>query len=152
MTLGLIRVVYGENERSVMLLIPQLTLLRFDPPEYELEADHGSVRWKIRDGLLVAREGCGGAGFLALDVRRESAPQDDPAKVRMEVEVSNFYPAIAGFSMPVYKATQALVHVLVTHAFLRSLAKLELAESKVKALAPEGDSPVADAAASKTPV
>ncbi len=143
-TLGLIRVLYGENERSVILLARPLTLLRFDPPDYQLEAEHGNVRWKIRDGLLVARSGRGGAGYLSLDVRRETEAGTDPAKIRIEVEVANFYPAIAGFSMPVYKATQALVHVLVTHAFLRSLATLELAESKVKRLAPEDDSPVAD--------
>jgi hypothetical protein len=31
--------------------------------------------------------------------------------------------------------TQSAVHVLVTHAFLRSLAKLDLAQSKVGVLA-----------------
>jgi hypothetical protein len=31
--------------------------------------------------------------------------------------------------------TQSVLHVLVTHAFLRSLAKLQLAESKVGTLA-----------------
>ncbi len=46
--------------------------------------------------------------------------------------MANFYPAIAaGFSMPVYEATQSAIHVLVTHAFLRSLAKLRLARSHV---------------------
>src|SRR5579884_2007366 len=63
-TLGLIRVAYGENERSVVFLGRPLTLLRFDAPEYVLERDHGSVRWQIRDGLLVARSGRG-CGFLA---------------------------------------------------------------------------------------
>ena len=131
-TLGLIRVVYGENERSVVLLARPLTLLRFDAPEYELEADHGTVRWPIRDGLLVARAGRG-SGFLALDVQRQP-----PDRLRIEVEVANFYPSIAaGFSMPVYRATQAFVHVLVTHAFLRSLATLELKESRIGRLAGE---------------
>ncbi len=149
-TLGLIRVVYGENERSVVFLARPFKLLRFEAPEYGLEADHGTVRWRIRDGLLVAREG-NGRGYLALDVRREPGSDPDTAKLRIEVEVANFYPAIAaGFSMPVYMATQAFVHVLVTHAFLRSLATLELAESKVKRLAqpaptngatPEADTP-----------
>jgi hypothetical protein len=129
MTLGLIRVVYGENERAVALVGRPFTLLRFEAPEYELEGDHGSVRWQIRDGLLVARSGKG-CGFLALDVKRQE--QD---KVRIEVEVANFYPAIAaGFSMPVYRVTQAFIHVMVTHAFLRSLATLELEESKVGVL------------------
>jgi hypothetical protein len=135
-TLGLIRVVYGEDERAVVLLGRPLTLLRFEAPEYALEPDHGNVRWQIRDGLLVTRAGRG-SGFLALDVRRE-----DEARLRIEVEVANFYPAIAArFSMPVYRATQAFVHVLVTHAFLRSLATLELKESKVGRLAGETEWP-----------
>jgi hypothetical protein len=130
-TLGLIRVVYGEDERRVVLLIRPLTLLRFDAPEYRLEPGHGNVRWRIRDGLLVARAGRG-CGFLALDVRRLEGMVGDRDRLRIEVEVANFYPAIAaGFSMPVYEATQSVIHVLVTHAFLRSLAALDLAKSKV---------------------
>jgi hypothetical protein len=131
-TLGLIRVVYDTDERSVVLLARPLTLLRFCGPEYVLDGDHGVVRWRIRDGLLVARSGrrC---GFLALDVRRlDDREIDGKARVRIELEVANFYPAIAaGFSTPVYKLTQNVVHVLVTHAFLRSLAKLDLATSRV---------------------
>jgi hypothetical protein len=129
-TLGLIRVVYGEDERSVVLLGRPLTLLRFDAPEYVLEPDHGNVRWRIRDGLLVARAGRG-CGFLAIDVRYLATEPDGRVKIRIEVEVANFYPAIAGFSLPVYEMTQSAIHVLVTHAFLRSLARLDLAKSKV---------------------
>jgi hypothetical protein len=130
-TLGLIRVVYSENERSVVLLGRPLTMLRFDAPEYTLDDDHATVRWRIKDGILVAREGSG-CGFLALEVHR--FPLDSQGRVRLhiEVEVANFYPAIAaGFGVPVYKATQSFIHVLVTHAFLRSLARLDLAQSKV---------------------
>ena len=130
-TLGLIRVVYGENERSVVLLARPLTLLRFDAPDYVLERDHGSVRWRIRDGLLVARAGRG-CGFLALVVTHLASEDSGRERVLIEVEVANFYPAIAaGFSVPVYEVTQSAIHVLVTHAFLRSLARLDLAESKV---------------------
>lgn len=158
-TLGLIRVVYGENERSVVLLGRPLTLLRFEAPKYVLEPGHGSVCWRIRDGLLVARAGRG-CGYLAIDVRRaradataqegavlppderatlQSSPQrqrpiplDDRATLQIEVEVANFYPSlVVGFSTPFYEATQSSIHVLVTHAFLRSLAKLNLAKSRV---------------------
>ena len=126
-----IRVVYDENQRSVVFLGRPLTLLRFDAPEYELERDHGKVSWRIRDGLLVARAGRG-CGFLSLDVRHLGTEPDGRVKLRIEVEVANFYPAIAvGFSSPVYEATQSAIHVLVTHAFLRSLANLNLAPSKV---------------------
>ena len=139
-TLGLIRVVYGPDERLVILLARPLTLLRFDAPEYVLDCDHGKVVWRIRDGLLVARSGRG-CGFLALDVRRlDRGDQDGKGCVRIEVEVANFYPAIAaGFSTPVYKVTQNAIHMLVTHAFLRSLANLDLATSRVGRL--RGDQP-----------
>jgi len=136
-TLGVIRVIYGQHSRSVVFLTKPFTLLRFEPPEYVLEPEHGKIVWRIRDGLLVARNGRG-SGYLALDVRREapSAQANGQAKLRIEVEVANFYPAIAvGFSMPVYEATQSSIHVLVTQAFLRSLATLQLEESKVGQLA-----------------
>jgi hypothetical protein len=130
-TLGLIRVVYGENERSVVFLGRPLTLLRFDAPDYGLDREHGSVRWQIRDGLLVARSGRG-CGFLALVVTHLGSDASGRERILIEVEVANFYPAIAaGFSVPVYEVTQSAIHVLVTHAFLRSLAHLDLAKSKV---------------------
>lgn len=131
-TLGLIRVVYGEDARSVVLFARPLTLLRFEAPEYLIEPDHGKVSWRIRDGLLVARSGRG-CGFLAIDVQRlDDGRQTGTARVRIEVEVANFYPSIAeSFSTPVYEVTQNSIHVLVTHAFLRSLARLDLAQSKV---------------------
>lgn len=134
-TLGLIRVVYSADSRSVVLLIKPLTLLRFDAPEYTFDSGHGAVRWRIRDGLLVARAGRG-SGYLELDVRRHPDDPDGRARVEIDVDVSNFYPSIAvGLSTPVYQMTQSAVHVLVTHAFLRSLAKLDLATSKIGQLA-----------------
>ena len=131
-TLGLIRVVYGADERRVVFLARPFTLLRFEAPEYTLESDHGEIKWRIRDGLLVSRKGRG-CGFLAIDVARlDDGADDGVAHTRIEVEVANFYPSIASsFSTPVYEATQSSIHVLVTHAFLRSLATLDLARSKV---------------------
>jgi hypothetical protein len=139
-TLGAIRVIYGPEERRVVLFARPLTLLRFSAPEYVIEPGHGKVKWHILDGLLVARAGRNGSGFLSLDVEREEAPADgaELATLHVHVEVANFYPAIAaGLSTVIYEATQSFVHVLVTHAFLRSLAKLELAESKVRQLSDE---------------
>jgi len=130
-TLGVIRVLYAKDERCVVLLTKPFTLLRFEPPEYTLDRDHGRLSWAIRDGLLVSRAGCG-SGFLSVSVRRETGAAD-PATLWIEVEVANFYPAIASrLGTPVYEATQAFLHVLVTHAFLRSLATLELKESQVR--------------------
>ena len=106
--------------------------MRFEAPEYTIESGHGAIKWRIRDGLLVSRGGRG-CGFLAIDVNCLDDGEDGGrARVLIEVEVANFYPAIAeSFSTPVYEATQSSIHVLVTHAFLRSLAKLDLAPSKV---------------------
>jgi len=155
-TLGIIKIKYSSDSRSVVLLGRPLTLLRFGIPEYTIEDDHGAVRWPIRDGLLVARAGRGKGGFLALDVRRET-PRDAtgsaPAQedLLIEVEVANFYPSIAvGFSEPVYEMTQSAVHVLVTHAFLRSLAKLDLARSKVGQFADQPETGDWDAAAERS--
>ena len=141
-TLGLIRVVYDTDSRSVVLLGRPLTLLRFGTPEYTMEDDHGVVTWHIRDGLLVARAGRG-CGFLSLDVRRQPPDGSARRRVRIEVAVANFFPSIAaGFSIPVYEMTQSTIHVLVTNAFLRSLSKLDLATSKVGQFA-EPDEPAA---------
>ncbi|HUY59341.1 MAG TPA: hypothetical protein VMV16_06490 [Solirubrobacteraceae bacterium] len=131
-TLGVIRVVYSHDERAVVLLTRPLTLLRFEPPQYTLEPDHGRISWAIRDGLLVSRAGRG-SGFLSVAVRRDPTGARDLATLGIEVEVANFYPAIASrLGKAVYEATQAFMHVLVTHAFLRSLATLELDESPVR--------------------
>jgi hypothetical protein len=137
-TLGLIRVRYSKTERSVVLLGLRLRLLTFAAPEYELEPEHGIVRWRIARGLLVARRGHGGAGHLQIDVRR--LPDESPGRARLhlEVEVANFHPAIAsGLGRRAYNMTQARIHVLVTHGFLRSLARLDLAESRVGRFAVE---------------
>jgi hypothetical protein len=144
MTLGLVRVRYGEDERCVVLIARPLTLLRFTAPEYELAEDHGRVTWWIRDGLLVARAGRNHRGRLSLLVARHGRASGGTETVTVEVEVANFYPSIlSGFSTLVYEATQSLVHELVTHAFLRSLARLELAESRVGRLAATRGAPAA---------
>jgi hypothetical protein len=132
-TLGLIRVLYSESERSVVLLERHLKLLTFDVPEYEMSAERGLVRWRINRGLLVARSGHGGLGHLQIDVRRLPVQADGCARLHVEVEVANFHPAIATrLGKRVYNATQSRIHVFVTHGFLRSLARLDLAESRVR--------------------
>jgi hypothetical protein len=142
-TLGLVRVRYSETERSVVLVGRPLRLLTFAAPEYEIEAGGGMVRWRIVRGLLVARKGHRGAGHLQIDVRRLADERPGRARLHIEVEVANFHPAIAsGFGRRVYNATQARIHVLVTHGFLRSLARLDLQESRVGRLArPTSPSP-----------
>ena len=138
-TLGLIRVTYTEDERAVVLLFRPLVLLRFRAPEYEFFPDRGIVRWRIENGLLVSPRGRGGRGYLEIDVRRLPPEEVGWSTVHVEVEVASFYPAIAtwltGF---VYSHTQSKIHVIVTHGFLRSLARLELEESAVGRFAEQG--------------
>jgi hypothetical protein len=142
-TLGLVRVLYSEGERSVVLLARPIKLLTFKAPEYELDSEHGVVRWRIERGLLVARRGRGGHSHLQIDVRRLPGRRPGETRLHVEVEVANFHPAIAsGLGRRVYNVTQARIHVFVTHGFLRSLARLDLAESKVGRLAPVETPPV----------
>ena len=137
-TLGLVRVLYSESERSVVLLGRPLKLLTFDAPEYRMQDDHALVRWRIKRGLLVAKSGHGGHGHLQIDVRRLPDAVAGEACLHIEVEVANFHPAIAfRLGRRVYNTTQAKIHLFVTNGFLRSLARLDLAESKVGALVPE---------------
>jgi hypothetical protein len=135
-TLGLVHVYYGEHERSIVLIARPLKLLTFGAPEYELEPLRGLVRWSIVRGLLVARRGRNGGGYLQIEVRRRADEDAGRAHLHIEIEVANFYPSIAGLGRRLYDVTQSRVHVVVTHGFLRSLRRLDLAESRVKRLAP----------------
>lgn len=131
-TLGLVRVDYQGQGRQVKAL-GLIPLLTFQEPEYEMDGRRGVVRWRIDRGILVAARGRGGAGYLEIDIsRRESRDYEGQAIAHVEVEVANFYPAIASsISRWVYENTQSRVHVIVTHGFLRNLARLDLSESKV---------------------
>lgn len=140
-TLGLVHVRYGERVRSVVLLVPALKLITFAEPEYEMDAERGVVRWRILRGLLVARKrrivadtGAGAAvGHLQIEIRKlhDESPEDaegdrvpSRARLQIEIEVANFYPAIAfALSRRLYDISQSRIHVLVTRAFLRSLAR-----------------------------
>jgi hypothetical protein len=134
-TAGLIRVVYTERERFVVLVTRPLVLLRFQAPEYEMDARRGIVRWRIERGLLVARRGRG-RGYLPIEVQRRDGDGAPTGRLHVEVEVASFYPAIAeSVGRWVYQQTQSRVHVIVTHGFLRSLARLDLPQSRVGRLA-----------------
>jgi hypothetical protein len=130
-TLGIIRVKYTEGERFVCVLFRPFVLLSFKAPEYEMDANRGIVRWRIDRGVLVSREGRG-AGHLEIDVQRHVQSSDGRAILHVEVEVANFYPTLAfRIGRWFYANTQSRIHVIVTHGFLRSLARLDLAESRV---------------------
>jgi hypothetical protein len=144
-SLGLLRVLYTPVSREVVLLRRPLRLLTFREPRYETEANRGTVTWPIDRGILVAPNGRGN-GYLRISVERPDEPPAEPdgeVTVRVSSEVANFYPALAAGWLPrwaarigsfLYRFTQLRIHVLVTNAFLRSLARLELAPSVVGAL------------------
>ncbi|HEX4465941.1 MAG TPA: hypothetical protein VH025_02020 [Solirubrobacteraceae bacterium] len=143
-TLGLIQVRYTEGDRSVVFIGRPLKLLTFQAPEYEMSATRGLVRWRIERGLLVSRRGRGGEGYLQIEVLRRGGQSrgDEREAIYVEVEVANFYPSIAtGLGRRLYNATQSRIHVIVTYGFLRSLARLDLAESRVGRL--DGQTPPA---------
>ena len=141
-TLGIIRVKYTEAERFVCVLFRPFVLLSFKAPEYEMDAERGIVRWRIEKGVLVSKSGRG-RGYLEIDVqRRRARPTAGEAILHVEVEVANFYPSLAsGISNWFYANTQSRIHVIVTHGFLRSLARLDLAESRVGRFADVEDVP-----------
>lgn len=136
-SLGLLRVLYTATAREVVLRRRPFVLLRFFAPEYDVRQEGGTVTWRINRGLLVAPAGRG-EGYLRMDVERRS---EDPATgevtLRVTSQVANFYPAIRGWGWfsrigrVIYRFTQLKIHVLVTNAFFRSLANLDLAPSVV---------------------
>jgi hypothetical protein len=137
---GLIRLVYGERFRTVVFVARWLSLLRFGAPRYEASGDRGSVTWPIDRGLLVSGEGRG-SGWLRIAVERDPVLQRDPApdghaRVRIRVEVRNFYPWLRGrggfarLGVWIYSQTQLRIHRRLAVGFMRSLATLELPQPR----------------------
>lgn len=141
-TLGLVRIVYAEDSRAVVLLTRRLPLLRFRAPEYDTSPGRGCVTWRIERGLLVASVGRDN-GFLRIVVDRGPDEPGPRQEINVQVEVRNFYPWLRGggrfarFGAWIYGQTQLRIHVLLCNAFLRSLARLDLPPSRVGALAGE---------------
>jgi hypothetical protein len=135
-SLGVLRVLYTEVSREVVAFTRPFVLLRFRAPEYETEPLRGTVTWPIERGLLVAPSGRD-RGYLRLTVRRP--PESDGSSevvVTVSSEVVNFYPLLSRIARVIYNQTQLRLHVIVTYAFLRSLANLELEPSAVGTLRP----------------
>jgi hypothetical protein len=116
-TLGVVRVrARGDGGRELLLLSRPLVLMAFSAPRL---AD-GEVSWAIEGGALAARGG--GELRVALRVRGPASP--GRVRARAQVEVSGYHPSVAAWvARWAYLATQAQVHVLVTHGFLRSLVE-----------------------------
>jgi hypothetical protein len=138
---GLLKVRYGPDSREIVAL-GFIVLLRFHKPEYELGSTRGVVTWRINKGFLVAPGGRS-KGHLRITVERiDDGNGSDEARLRVTSEVGAFVPmltfpglrALSGLGRWLYRQTQLRIHVIVTHAFLRSLANLELERSEVGAL------------------
>lgn len=135
--LSLIRIVYGPDSTTVVLLSKRIPLLRLRAPSYEVAEDGsgGSVTWPIERGLLVAAQGRD-QGHLRIRVRQQPDPAGDPECERLLVRVAirNFYPWLRGsgrfsrFGAWLYARTQLTLHVIVCNGFLRSLSRLEFPE------------------------
>ena len=141
-SLGLLRVLYSSDAREIALVGRPFVLLRFYAPEYKMAADGGTVTWRIKDGVLVQPSGRG-KGYLRISVQRGSGDNgSDQITGTVTSEVANFYPLVAGWGWfrrigrHVYRVTQLRIHVILTHAFLRSLARLDLVRSRVGTFAP----------------
>jgi hypothetical protein len=155
-SLGLIRVLYGPDSRDVVLIARPLKLLTFTAPEYDIEGNRGVVTWRIKKGLLVAPMGRG-KGYLRICVARPDHDEGEMLTARVSSEVASFYPLIGGWGWFrkiggfLYRITQLRVHVIVTNAFFRSLARLDLAPSVVGALRMAEEEPAAVEETGRTP-
>lgn len=126
-----LRVMYTPTGRA-MALFGLIPLITFHEPDYDLAADRGAVRWRIRRGLLVSQRGANRDGYLQIVVERLPSVREGMGRCRVEVTVANFYPSIADrISRRLYSATQSRLHVTVAYGFLRSLANGNLVPSRV---------------------
>ena len=102
-----------------------------------MDDERGIVRWRIRERAARRARGRERRRATWRSTCAAAPRRRSPAsRLHVEVEVANFYPSIASRLAPlVLPATQSRIHVIVTHGFLRSLARLDLAESRVRRFA-----------------
>jgi hypothetical protein len=141
MSLGILNVRYGPDSREIVAF-GRIVLLRFHKPDYEASSEHGCVTWRINKGFLVAPGGRN-KGHLRICVERPAGVNgSDEVTVQVSSEVGAFVPmltfpglrALSGLGRWLYRQTQLRIHVIVTHAFLKSLGDLELESSRVGSL------------------
>jgi hypothetical protein len=140
---GALKIRYSSDSREIVAF-GFIVLLRFHKPDYEANSCRGCVTWRINKGLLVAPGGRN-KGQLRICVERPremNGDGDGDVTVNVSSEVGAFVPmltfpglrSLSGFGRWLYRQTQLRIHVIVTHAFLRSLGNLELEQSQVGAL------------------
>jgi hypothetical protein len=138
---GLLKIRYGSDCREIVAL-GFIVLLRFHKPEYETSPTRGCVTWRINKGFLVAPGGRNKGQLRICVTRPEDLNGSDEATVHVTSEVGAFVPMLTfpglrtlnRFGRWLYRQTQLRIHVIVTHAFLRSLGDLELEQSQVGSL------------------
>jgi hypothetical protein len=140
-SLGILNIRYGESSREIVAF-GRIVLLHFHKPEYETSAERGCVTWRINKGFLVAPGGRD-KGHLRICVERPAEVNgDEEVTVKVSSEVGAFVPMLSlpglrklsFFGRWLYRQTQLRIHVIVTHAFLRSLGNLQLESSRVGSL------------------
>lgn len=152
-SLGTLKIRYGPDSRAIVAF-GFIVLLRFHKPEYETSSERGCVTWRINKGLLVAPGGRN-KGHLRICVERPPELNGGgEVDVMVSSEVGGFLPTLSfpglrklsGLGHWIYDQTQLRIHVIVTHAFLRSLGNLELERSQVGSLriAPPGETTAAE--------
>jgi hypothetical protein len=121
--LGLVRGRPAPGGPVVVLLGRRCVLLRFGAAHLRVDDAGGSVGWPITGGLLAARGAPPGDARFEIAIDRGAPPMGGAAHATVRVTVSGYRPALAEWLSPrFYMATQARVHVAVTHGYLRSLA------------------------------
>jgi hypothetical protein len=138
---GVLKIRYGSDCREIVAL-GFIVLLRFHKPEYETGPTRGCVTWRINKGFLVAPGGRNKGELRICVTRPEDLNGSEDATVHVTSEVGAFVPMLTfpglrtlnRFGRWLYRQTQLRIHVIVTHAFLRSLGNLELEESQVGSL------------------
>lgn len=103
---GLVRAHEGPSGVGLRLLALPLSLLRFGPPEVDVESDRVTCRYAILGGLLS--RGPGGAFWIS----QTGAPDSE-----LRVSVSGFF-ARRGL---VYRLLQRRLHVAVSRRYFRRL-------------------------------
>ena len=140
-TLGLIRVAYTPTERAVVFIAPPVRAAAL-PRAGVLDgrrARRRALAHPRRHPRRLARATRATATSRSTCSRCAGGRRPAARRLHVEVEIASFYPAIAfRIARWVYANTQSRIHVLVTHGFLRSLAKLELEESAVGRFATGG--------------
>ena len=138
---GILGIRYGENSREIVAF-RRIVLLRFHKPDYDMSAECGCVTWRIHKGFLVAPGGRDKGHLKICVTRPPDVNGDDEVTVNVSSEVGAFVPMLTFPGLRklsflgrwIYRQTQLRVHVIVTHAFLRSLGNLELEPSRVGSL------------------